>query len=289
MWLREYLRYLSRMGFKHPVTFLKDFASWNLYSFLPGRTRGSFSPLVLKSQDVAQAVEAFHRDGLVVLSDALTPEEAESLKQIVKRKADGILEAEEQGLIPPEYRHGAKRYSFGDYGHSSEWEHLAHNERVLAVLKAIWKGQAFRAVAAGGDFVLPGGTWQALHNDMRWKAAGEKLPRVITVNYYVSHVLPGSGPLRHVPGTARFPAPSPVANRNEPSWMKSCIVTGKPGYAVIRDPRAWHGGTPNTSSEPRYMPNLEYTLRDVPIEEIGGACNEEQLSRGKWIAEFAAS
>ena len=42
---------------------------------------------------------------------------------------------------------------------------------------------------------------------MAWKAAGEPVPRVILVNYYVSDVRPSSGPIRIVPGTAQFPYP----------------------------------------------------------------------------------
>ena len=30
------------------------------------------------------------------------------------------------------------------------------------------------------------------------------------------------------------------------------------GSVIIRDPRAWHGGTPNLSSMRRYLPNIEY-------------------------------
>ena len=121
---------------------------------------------------------------------------------------------------------------------------------------------------------------------MNWAGAGEKLPRVVITNYYVSEVSPVSGPIRHVAGTARFPRPNRVINRFEPQWMKQALVTGKPGYTIIRDPRGWHGGTPNTSSEPRYMPNVEYILSDAPLSEVGGTLNLEQLKRQQWIAEF---
>lgn len=283
----RYLRFLARMGFKDPKTFFNEFANWNRYSFLPGNTQPSRSPLpVLRCEDVEEAVRIFYRDGFVVLSDGLTVEQAERLRVIVKQKADGIVKADEEGRIRPETKHGDKRYSFAEYGPSPEWEYLAHNDRVLPIVKAIWKGRAFRAIAAGGDFVLPGGTWQHMHNDMLWRSAGELLPRVVIVNYYVSNVQSANGPIRQVPGTARFPIPMLTIER-EPQWMKESIVTGKPGYVVLRDPRTWHGGTPNTSTEPRYMPNVEYALRDVSIEEIGGTLNMAELKRGNCIAEFA--
>lgn len=283
----SYLRFLAKMGIKDPAALAEGFSSWNRYLFSPGRTsRSASAPApVLQCTDAAEAARLFHRDGFVVLSDALTPAEAESLKGVVKRKADDVMRLIEEGVLH-RLDHGEKRYSFGDYEHRPEWEYLATNDRILPIISAIWKGRPFRAVAAGGDFVLPGGTWQFLHNDQSWKGAGERVPGVITVNYYVSDVLPANGPIRQVPGTARFPVPSHVVQKFEPSWMKASIVPGKAGYALIRDQRAWHGGTPNTSTETRYMPNLEYVLRDAPLENIGGSNVLRQLKSGKWIAEF---
>lgn len=286
-WLRNYASFLSKMGRKQPMTFFREFGTWNFYSFLPARTSRSYSPPVLTIRDIDEAVELFYRDGFVVLSDGLSPDEAAHLGRVVKQKADGIVKADEEGKIDPETKHGNKRYSFGEYGSSAEWEYLAGNERILPILRAIWKGRAFRGVTAGGDFVLPGGTWQPLHNDMSWSSAGNPVPRVITVNYYVSDVRFESGPIRMVPGTARFPVPNSAVIKHEPDWMKRSVITGKPGYAVVRDPRVWHGGTPNTSNEPRYMPNLEYALRDVALSEVGGKPVMDQLHSNKWIAEFA--
>ena len=46
---------------------------------------------------------------------------------------------------------------------------------------------------------------------------------------------------------------------DEPLWMKrSTVCPVAAGSAIIRDPRAWHGGTPNLSNETRCMPNVEY-------------------------------
>jgi ectoine hydroxylase-related dioxygenase (phytanoyl-CoA dioxygenase family) len=278
------------MGARYPGVLLRQFLRWNLYVLLPGLTRGRRSARAFRCSDVEAAVRAFSRDGFVVLSDALDPDAVEELRKIVEEKATEIVRLDEAGLLPPEKRHGHNRYSYGEYGHSAEWEYLGKNESVLPVLMRIWEGRGFRAVGAGGDFVLPGGTWQALHNDMSWRAAGERMPRVLTVNYYVTDVQSTNGPIRLVPGTARFPVPPHrVIDRFEPRWMKRSVILGKPGYAIIRDPRVWHGGTPNCSSAPRYMPNIEYVLRDAPMDEIDGDTNVEQLSRGRWIAEFANS
>ena len=71
-----YLRFLLRMGFTDPKTFFKDFLSWNLYSFLPGRAHSSPSPVpILRYEEVEEAVKIFYRDGFVVLSDGMTLDE----------------------------------------------------------------------------------------------------------------------------------------------------------------------------------------------------------------------
>lgn len=285
-WFYEYLRFLSHSAAAHPTQFLKDIPAWSLYVFLPGLTRPSFAPPVLQCKDVERAVEAFFRDGFVILSDALTPDETAALRERVQQKADWIVRSLDDGTLPPELKNGPNRYTFDEYGQCSEWQYLAHNERVLSVIRAIWKGRAFRAVSAGGDFLFPGSDWQGLHNDSGWNGAGERVPPVLVANYYVTDVLPESGPVRQVPGTAAFPLPHRWTRKFEPDWMKSALVTGKAGYAVIRDQRAWHGGTPNTSNAPRLMPNLTYVRNDASLDQVGGTQAVTRLKRGEWIAEW---
>ena len=67
-----------------------------------------------------------------------------------------------------------------------------------------------------------------------------------------------NGPTRQIPGTQNSREPIPDLD-NEPTWMKYSTVCPAPaGSVLIRDPRAWHGGTPNLSNELRAIPNIEY-------------------------------
>ena len=175
-WAGYYLRFLLHTCVKDPIFFLKRFVIWNVYVFLPGLTRRSYSPPVFRCSDVEAAVNAFRRDGFVILSDALAPGDVDKLRRIVDQKAEDIVRRHAEGLLAEDLMHGSSRYSFGEYGHNPEWEYLGHNPTVLGVLGGIWEGHGYRAVAAGGDFVLPGGAWQPLHSDMGWKAAGEECP-----------------------------------------------------------------------------------------------------------------
>ena len=82
------------------------------------------------------------------------------------------------------------------------------NQPVVEVLRRIWKVRDFAAWRTGGDFVFPGGTWQPLHSDLLWACAGDDVPPTIVVDYYVAEVPSDNGPIRYVPGTARFPPPT---------------------------------------------------------------------------------
>ena len=67
-----------------------------------------------------------------------------------------------------------------------------------------------------------------------------------------------NGPIRQIPGTQSRPG-YPPTQADEPEWMRLSTLVGAPaGAGIIRDPRAWHGATPNVSREIRAMPNVEY-------------------------------
>jgi hypothetical protein len=103
---------------------------------------------------------------------------------------------------------------------------------------------------------------------------GRDLPareHTVTVNYplevrfgsTVGHT-PCNGATRQVPGTASsWPIPT---EDEEPLWMKMSVTSPCPaGSAMIRDDRAWHGGTPNLSDHVRAIPHPgSYMLPNHP-------------------------
>jgi hypothetical protein len=81
---------------------------------------------------------------------------------------------------------------------------------------------------------------------------------VVTINFPMVDLTWENGPIRQIPGTQRSNDPIPSLE-HEPLWMKHSTVCPAPaGAAIIRDNRAWHGGTPNLSNEVRALPNIEY-------------------------------
>jgi hypothetical protein len=176
--------------------------------------------------------------------------------------------------------------------HEPTWASMIDLPTTTPLLSALFGGDDYWVVGAGGDLCLPGAIeYQTLHSDaretfeltparlaqarrmgieLRVGADGEGLedrtrhlvfqrtPPRVTINFLMSDLTVENGPIRQIPGTQTEPG-SPPTQGDEPEWMRLSTLVGAPaGAGVFRDPRAWHGATPNVSREIRAMPNVEY-------------------------------
>lgn len=234
---------------------------------------------ILEADDAGHAVELLRRDGFVVIADVLNDEQVEIL-------ARGCHEVVADILALDKVRsgnRGSHRYSFGGSSltrsqlHRPEWQMLLDIPTVTNTVTAIFESPNYILRAASGDFCLPGATqYQPLHSDVRdWKNDAatpfsafhdpreqltvRDLPcPYICVNFLPQEVTRLNGPTRQIPGTQHSRAPIPGL-ADEPEWMRLSTVCPAPAGAVmIRDVRAWHGGTPNISDAVRAIPNLEF-------------------------------
>ncbi len=234
---------------------------------------------VLDPSEVDRAVRLFHRDGFVVVRDALDAEQIELLRAGVAEVVAGIiaLDTDNHG------NRGSHRYSFGGSSitrsmlHRPEWQMLIDLPTVTPILMAIFGSSEYVVRAASGDFCLPGaGEYQPLHSDMRDFIDQKSTPfssfhdprghlsirdmpcPYVCVNFMPIDMTRLNGPTRQIPGTQHSREPIPRLSE-EPEWMRLSTVCPAPaGAAQIRDVRAWHGGTPNLSDEMRAIPNVEY-------------------------------
>jgi hypothetical protein len=190
------------------------------------------------------------------------------------------------------------RYSYGTASasrqllHEPVWASMIDLSTTTPLLAHIFGGDDYWVIGAGGDLCLPGAIeYQTLHADYRERfdlppgrlaqarrlgvelrtvPGGEALddrtrglvfertPPRVTINFLMSDQTWENGPIRHIPGTQARPS-SPPTQADEPPWMRLSTVVGAPaGAGVFRDPRGWHGATPNVSREIRAMPNVEY-------------------------------
>lgn len=234
---------------------------------------------ILEAGDIATIKRLFHRDGFVVIGGVLTDEQIDYLANGCNEVMREIvaLDAEHKG------NRGSHRYSFGGSSltrsqlHRPEWQMLLELTVVQEIVAELFESPHFSLRAASGDFCLPGALeYQPLHSDVGDWVDDRRSPfsafhdpsgdvrlrdlpcPYICVNFLPQDVTRLNGPTRQIPGTQKSRTSIPTLDE-EPEWMRLSTVCPVPaGGIMIRDVRAWHGGTPNLSEAPRAIPNLEF-------------------------------
>lgn len=233
---------------------------------------------ILAPDDVDRAVALFHRDGFVGVRDILNSKQVEILAMGCDEVAQQIVDLDQDH----KGNRGSHRYSFGGSSltrsqlHHPAWQMLLDIPAVTALLNGIFGSTHYTLRAASGDFCLPGAVdYQPLHSDVRDWVDDKRSPfsafydplgqmsirdlpcPYVCVNFLPQDVTQLNGPTRQIPGTQRSRMQIPSLD-DEPEWMRLSTVCPMPaGSIMIRDVRAWHGGTPNISDSMRAIPNLE--------------------------------
>lgn len=261
-----------------------------------GLPRRAWKPDGALSEEVSARLEAFQRDGYVEVPNAVTPEQLAILRGAADAEIREILAADPDFQGNRNVGIGGRRYSFGSVQQfpRQEWAQLLDYLLPTCgpLMHAIFGSADYKCIGAGGDFSLPGAQYQPLHSDL-FGVPGFPVeppgapPGAVTINHLpvpfvcinlpLVDFTPRNGPTRQVPGTQSSLEPIPTLDE-EPAWMKQAFVCAKAGSALIRDVRAWHGGSPN--------------LLPVPPEEsaIGCECmgKEAGYARPMLNVEFTA-
>jgi ectoine hydroxylase-related dioxygenase (phytanoyl-CoA dioxygenase family) len=234
---------------------------------------------VIEAEEIERAVRIFYRDGFVVVRDVLDRDQLEYLRAGCDRVISEIMAHDPDRLG----NRGSHRYSFGSASvtgellHEPEWQMLVDLPKITPIVTAIFGSDDYYFRGTGGDFCLPGAvSYQPLHSDMgdRRERDGHVIgsfhdPRGILTtrdlpcpyvccNFLMVDFTKTNGPTRQIPGTQHSRERPPSLDQ-EPEWMKLSTVCPAPaGSVLIRDVRAWHGGTPNLSDHVRAIPNMQY-------------------------------
>ena len=268
---------------------------------------------VLNPDEIDRARDLFHRDGFVVIQNILSDEQLDRLKVGCNREIHSLLANDK-------YRtgnRGSHRYSFGSASgtgqllHCPEWTMLLDLPTLTPIVTAIFGSQEY-SCGGGGDFCLPGAVnYQPLQSDMHDRIEVEHGGKTITLgsfhdprgklnyrdlpcpfvccNFLISDATTTNGPTRQVPGTQHSQTQIPTLE-NEPEWMRLSTVCPAPaGSVMIRDVRAWHGGTPNLSNEVRAIPNVEFHApwyRSPIRRSIPRDLYETLSDHGKALAQY---
>jgi ectoine hydroxylase-related dioxygenase (phytanoyl-CoA dioxygenase family) len=268
---------------------------------------------VLGPSDVERAVTLFRRDGFVVIADVLTAEQTAFLKEGCNAVAAEVLALDQQRGG----NRGSHRYSFGGSSltrsqlHRREWQMLLDIPVVDQLVTAIFGNPGYALRAASGDFCLPGATgYQPLHSDVsdwfnesmsrfsafhdpRGKLTIRDLPcPYVCVNFLPQDVTKLNGPTRQIPGTQHSREPI-TSLEDEPEWMRLSTVCPAPAGAImVRDVRAWHGGTPNVSDAMRAIPNLEFYapwFHEPIVPGINWHDHQRLSERAQYLTRFCVA
>ncbi len=268
---------------------------------------------ILGASDVERAVDLFRRDGFVVIADVLTAEQTAFLAAGCNEVVSDVLalDATRNG------NRGSHRYSFGGSSltrsqlHRPEWQMMLDIPLVDTLVTAIFGSPHFALRAASGDFCLPGAVgYQPLHSDVSdWRSENVSRfssfhdPRgqltirdlpcpYVCVNFLPQDVTRLNGPTRQIPGTQHSRIPIPTLE-DEPEWMRLSTVCPAPAGAImVRDVRAWHGGTPNVSEAMRAIPNLEFYapwFHEPMVPGIAYADHQRLSERARYLTRFCVA
>jgi ectoine hydroxylase-related dioxygenase (phytanoyl-CoA dioxygenase family) len=243
--------------------------------------------------EAERAARIFHRDGFVVVRDALTPEQL----AFAQAGAARVI-AEQMAATPLEQgNRGFARYSFGPQLHHPEWRQLVDLPTILPTLERIWNSADFTCMGAGGDYSAPGAAVQPLHSDLGdflrdplGQVTVRDLPTpFIVVNFLMVEFREINGAIRFVPGTQRSRHPIPSLEE-EPERMRRSLLCAPAGTPIIRDVRCWHGGTANRSDEIRPMTSAGYLAPWFRMPQYGDplprALYDTLSPRGQQLCRF---
>lgn len=136
--------------------------------------------------------------------------------------------------------------------------------QLLSMLELLLPGGG-ALVSAGGDFVMEHtGSSQSLHSDIYKPLCAFDVqfpPPFLCANFAVHAITDNNGPMMIIPGTQRVADALKRRGRRFPStWADSKLSPLDPGDMLLRDVRVLHGGTPNQSTEARFLPSLDFAL-----------------------------
>ena len=237
---------------------------------------------IVSPHEVARAARIFFRDGFVVVRDVLGPHRLSRFRQAGAKVLRQILESPGQGgrKYVTETGRLPHRYSYGTASasrqllHEEAWASMIDLPTTTPILTAIFAGEDYQVIGAGGDLCLPGAIeYQALHADFPpdWTLSEARIetarrlgltlapdpsgegpaaqsrqlvfehtPPWVTVNFLMSDFTWENGPIRQIPGTQAL-AQKPPRLADEPEWMRlSTLVGAHAGTAQVLAARIAH-------------------------------------------------
>jgi ectoine hydroxylase-related dioxygenase (phytanoyl-CoA dioxygenase family) len=223
--------------------------------------------------DLAEQVEQFHREGYLVVPDALSAQEASALRAGLERVF---------GESHPEAElHGGQMMKIWRprlFEHGPEFEAVVDNPRVMDLVEALL-GPDCHLIAMSALRTGPGEGIDSFHSDETVRFPRDRDvpldPRirvpcfVLNFNYYLCDVDEDLGPTQFVPGShrsGRQPGPEDRDSEGMPFYEGQGVVSalGTAGTAVMWHDQIWHRGAKNrTADRFRWVQQAPYGRRFI--------------------------
>ncbi|MBI2192458.1 MAG: phytanoyl-CoA dioxygenase family protein [Planctomycetes bacterium] len=214
--------------------------------------------LFKKTTAIEVVLEAFNRDGYVVIEDALAPAKLAELNRVFDAKIQPQIDAVDP--LKPSRHLEIKRCLEQD----AAFEDLMDWPAVFPIARAIIGADITLATAGEGDY-RPARTpaYIAWHNDFIWMPH-LPYPRQnfwVRCSYFLNDVTVDRGPFTLLPGTHRAtgPCPKEYNEGGQPRAMEGMVhVTGPAGACLINNTEIYHTSWPNLSDQPRKLIMILY-------------------------------
>ncbi|GAA6037273.1 hypothetical protein JCM8097_008656 [Rhodosporidiobolus ruineniae] len=238
------------------------------------REAGKWSP-----QNLMRALEAFTRDGLIVMDNIVDKEHLLKLKDAMETTSKEIKASKTH---PTQFNHGIKSNFLQSPPLSDPdllFPDVYQNPFVTQIVERYLGGEVNLAFITANTALANTTERQPVHKDCSFQ---HPLASFIAIsNFLLSDFTPENGSTEFWLGSHQATQPSEQMWRSQESIVPTCDIipevlderrkTRPPaqvtvpfGCVLLRDPRCWHAGMPNASDEDRIMIAVAYSATWYP-------------------------
>jgi ectoine hydroxylase-related dioxygenase (phytanoyl-CoA dioxygenase family) len=200
----------------------------------PAIIPSQLNPLLSPEQE--QEVRFFQKWGYLVVEEALTAEQVDTLRQ----------------ALDDTFARGGTQFTHQLLEEDDRFAFLLDNPPVLTRMRSLL-GTCLQLHSATARVTQPGAPDQPWHRDGPWPMDPDgtpygSIPGQINCGYYLDALTMENGPIVILPGSQRVPFRPPVGH---PTFPDERFILARPGQAVLFDGWLYHRGAANQSQGKR--------------------------------------